>query len=197
MNDLISQLWICLAIATLLGMVIGWFIRGDKSHKLAEIENRWHKRFSDLEYTNQSLIRKLKNCMKQEQNHKALQSRLERMKKGAELSSFELNRKKTRILELESTLDGALSSLEKKSFSIKQAQDINRPSEERKKQSSYSKLRPSRRDSSESQLIELEKKYALLGSKVDEYKMSLLDAESKLQVAYERLEAQDQDIRKK
>ena len=170
MNDLISLLWICLAIAALLGGLIGWFIRGDKSQKLAEIENRWHKRFSDLEYTNQSLIRKLKNCMKLERNHKVVESRLERMKKAAELSNFELKRKKTRIQELETSLDNTLSS---------------------------SELRPSQLDPSKPIIIQLEKKYRLLANKVDDYKASLLDAESKLQIAYEMLEKQGLDIKKK
>jgi len=179
MNDLISQLWICLAIATLLGGLIGWFFRGDKSQKLAEIENRWHKRFSDLEYTNQSLIRKLKDCMKQERNHKMVESRLERMKKGAELSSYELKRKKTRILELETSLDTTP-----------------------KKKTPYSKLHPSESHKSTLHdkalvITELENEYELLANKVDGYKASLLDAESKLQVAYEMIETQGLSIKKR
>ncbi len=179
MNELLSQLWICLAIATLLGSLIGWFVRGDKSQKLAEIENRWHKRFSDLEYTNQSLIRQLKDCMKQQRSHKTIVSKLDRMKKGAELSSVELKQKIIKIsdleLELESKLSQAQASSKPKLPALAGAQDLNQQDKT-------------------AFITELESKHGLLANKVDDYKASLLDAESKLQVAYGMLKTQGLNI---
>ena len=72
----------------------------------------------------------------------------------------------------------------------------NVQSEEHTIKMPYSKLRPSKLDPSIPTITELERKYGLLANKVDDYKASLLDAESKLQVAYEMLETQGLDIKK-
>lgn len=114
MAYLYSQLWLCLIITLLLGGLIGWFIRGDNRKKLEIIEKRWRKRFTDLEYINQSLNTKNKQGVALEKKYKLAQSRITRMNHAAELSSQELQLRNTKLAELQAQLDEAQIALSEK-----------------------------------------------------------------------------------
>ena len=104
MSYLFSQLWLCLFVSSLLGGLIGWFIRGDNKSKLYEIENRWKSRFAELEFSNQALLDRLKQGGAIENKYKNIQSRLNRMNKAAELANEELKFKQTSMSKLEKEL---------------------------------------------------------------------------------------------
>jgi len=101
MSYLLSQLWLCLFVATLLGIFIGWFIRGDSKKKLDTIENRWRTRFSELEYSNQELVKKLKYGNAYDTQYSTIQKRLKRMNRAADLASQQLKYKNEALSKME------------------------------------------------------------------------------------------------
>ncbi len=111
MSYLYSQLWLCLIATLLLGGAIGWFVRGDNRKKLAIIEKRWRKRFTDLEYVNQSLNNQNKQGKIFQARYHQIQSRLSRMNRAAELSSQELKLKNAQLSQLQEQLDQAKTEL--------------------------------------------------------------------------------------
>lgn len=50
MSYLLSQIWICLLLAALIGGVIGWFLRGGCRKKLEAVELDWRNRFAGVEH---------------------------------------------------------------------------------------------------------------------------------------------------
>ncbi len=115
MGYLFSQLWLCLGTALLLGGVTGWFLRGDNRKKLDIIEQRWRKRFMELEYVNQALQNQNKQHKVSETQKLQLESRLSRMNRAAELSSQELKYKASKLAQLEQQLEQVRTELSDKS----------------------------------------------------------------------------------
>jgi chromosome segregation ATPase len=180
MSYLLPQLWLCLSIASLLGGLIGWFLRGDNRKKLTQIENRWQKRFSDLEYNNQFLLNQLKKSKTIEKNNKTLIAQLERMRKAAELSNQQLKSKSILLSNLEKKMDqsnhSAMNVKDKKKHSKHPG---GKDTEEQKDDLKHLE---------QSQLDKSEKEKARLTKQIDQYKAELIDTKSKLQVTNEMLD---------
>jgi chromosome segregation ATPase len=222
MSYLYSQLWLCLFVASLLGGLIGWFLRGDNRSKLNEIEGRWRSRFSELEYSNQALMSRLKQSGNRtlETKYKNIQTRLERMNKAAELSSQQLSMRKTEISKMEQQLESSDTKLIDKESQITElslelsdmeARHKNLDKRiENKKSSGFKtpKMKVTKKNTDKDRditdlTLKLEEKaanyktlkmdYEKLAKRNDEYKASLIDAESKIQVTTEMLNAQSGD----
>ena len=101
----LPEFWLSTATALLLGGLMGWFLRGDNSDKLDDIEKRWHKRFSELEGVNQHLLGKQKQTKKLASEHSILVSKLARMNKAAELTCQQLKLKNTRLTAMNQRLE--------------------------------------------------------------------------------------------
>jgi predicted flap endonuclease-1-like 5' DNA nuclease len=59
MGYLISQIWLCLLIAALLGGIIGWLLRGGCKRQLDALEDEWRNRMISLERERDSLSARL------------------------------------------------------------------------------------------------------------------------------------------
>lgn len=212
MSYLYSQLWLCLFVATLLGGLIGWFLRGDNRSKLNEIESRWRSRFSELEYSNQALMNRLKQNGKStfEEKYKNIQTRLGRMNKAAELSSQQLTMRKTEISKMEQRLESNHTKLLDKesqinelSIELSDKEALHKKTEKKKsihlknpKEDTAEKSTDNNQNIKDlsikleekiSSYKALEQNYEKLVKRNDEYKASLIDAESKIQVTTEML----------
>ncbi len=218
MSYLYSQLWLCLFVATLLGGLIGWFLRGDNSSKLNEIESRWRSRFSELEYSNQALMNRLKQSGNNtlETKYKNIQTRLGRMNKAAELSSQQLAMRKTAISKMEQQLESSdtklldkesqitelsleLSDMEARHKNLDKKTDNEKPTSLTPPKVNITKTYTDKNQDITDLTLKLEEKtanyktlkvdYEKLTKRNDEYKASLIDAESKIQVTTEMLNA--------
>jgi|GEM_PF-725263 len=61
MNYLLSQIWICLLLAALIGGIIGWILRGGCKKKLAAIDYDWRNRYAGIEVERNELTSRLGN----------------------------------------------------------------------------------------------------------------------------------------
>ncbi len=194
MSYLLSQLWLCLFVSSLLGVIIGWFLRGDNKAKLNIIENRWRKRFSELEYSNQELVKKLKHGDNIENKYAHLQTRLKRMNKAADLSSLQLKYKNDMLSKIEQDLELSNNKIIDKESQISEL--ISQLANDDTRLKDNSSIKTSIRTDATSvdndlakQLEEksakyhkMKNKYKKLVEKADSYKASLIDAESKLHI---------------
>ncbi len=216
MSYLISELWLCLSIASVLGGLIGWFLRGDNTSKLKEIEDRWRSRFSELEYSNHALINRLKQGGAFENKYKNLQVRLLRMNKAADLANQQLKFKQVSLSKLQHDLEQSNLKLIDKKSQINElvTQLSNIESQQNDGQiktlittpDQHEGMRKDRKnkmdDTAEIKKLTLQidkktalyatmkDKYEKLVKKTDEYKASLIDAESKLRVTTQMLKDQ-------
>ncbi len=219
MSYLISQLWICLFVASLLGGLVGWFLRGDNRSKLTEIENRWRSRFAELEFSNQALNNRLKQGDTSENKYKSLQSRLMKMNKAADLASQqlkfkdqslskigqELEQSNIKLLDKKSQINELVTQLSNFETQQESGDKITNQLLSKKQVNQHKKLKKDYSPEMETLARQLQKKtdqysaikekYEKISKKIDGYKASLMDAESKLEVAAKMLE--DQSVNKK
>ena len=126
MDYLISQIWLCLAIAAILGGIIGWLLRGGCRKKLLDIESSWQDRYALIENENNVLTHQVKDIetlhlekntllsqvKDQEQNREritvernGLSSRLSIMEKGVKAAKISLDENQS-LLQKKDTLVG-------------------------------------------------------------------------------------------
>ena len=64
MSYLLSQIWICLLLAALIGGIIGWLLRGGCRKKLEAVETDWRNRFAGVEHERDEMSSRLGNLDK-------------------------------------------------------------------------------------------------------------------------------------
>ncbi len=103
--DLIAEIWLCLALAALLGGVIGWLLRGARcSRELQDLKARWQNRLgllrTDLD----------------DARHKLAEAHTEQSEQEAAVDSLrlEIEQREARAVNLQSTIEGYENDIEKK-----------------------------------------------------------------------------------
>ncbi|HID82619.1 MAG TPA: DUF4332 domain-containing protein [Chromatiales bacterium] len=76
MSYLLSQIWICLLLAALIGGIIGWFLRGGCRKKLEAVEADWRNRFAGVEHERDEMSSRLGNLDKISRERDQLQKEL-------------------------------------------------------------------------------------------------------------------------
>lgn len=103
--DLIAEIWLCLALAALLGGIIGWLLRGARcSRELEDLKARWQNRLgllrTDLDDARHKLAESQAMQAEQEAAHDSLR--------------LEIEQREARAVNLQSTLETYASDIEKK-----------------------------------------------------------------------------------
>ncbi len=213
MEYLISQLWLCLALATLLGGIIGWLLRGGGLKKLKLDKQSLKTRLTDIENERDDLAlevldrKESHNVIVAERNN--VLSKLDAMKSGATLARNALDESKAKLRESEATiktLSDKLKDNEAQVVAVKEEGNTNNAelSKAKERLSAYqSKLSKSeaslvdlqqKLDDTEQQLVDMTTeagdwslKFAEADKTIDISKANLLDSASKLEVMQDML----------
>lgn len=131
MSYLVSQLWLCLLLALLLGSLVGWFLRGGCKNKLAKISGDWEQRYLLLENEKKLLASKAQDSKRFNNERKSLMSRLTAMENGANLASNVLKENKDKLDEAEQSLSALKLELQQRDVDIRELKNTSNDSSER------------------------------------------------------------------
>lgn len=81
MSYLLSQIWICLLLAALIGGIIGWLLRGGCKKKIEAVELDWRNRFAGVEQERNEMSSRLGDLDNISREHAEMSSKLGRLDK--------------------------------------------------------------------------------------------------------------------
>lgn len=118
MSYLISQLWLYLFIAFILGSLLGWLLRGDCKRNLAKMVKDWEDRMVLVEGERDHFASKAQDTKRSNHEQKSLLNRLSAMENGANLASNALKENKEMLDSAELEIAKLKSSLVSKDQEI-------------------------------------------------------------------------------